>query len=113
MAKKATKPRSSRPAKPTTIFRPRASSTYSSAVSAMRTQKLPAYCSSSGRMTKASAPSTQVILLTGGRRAGKAAWTEDMRAPSGAVGHAFAQQARGSQREDEDQDDEGEDVGVV
>src|SRR5512145_1049693 len=87
------------------MFRPSASSTYSSAVSAMRTQKLPAACSSSGRMARASAPSTHTTVLF--------CLLIMACAPSGAVGDAFAQQAGRPQREHHDQHDEREDVGVV
>mgnify|MGYP006943396818 CR=1 FL=1 len=41
------------PAKPTTMFRPSASSTYSSAMSAMRTQALPKYCRIRGSTSRA------------------------------------------------------------
>src|SRR3954469_24003845 len=87
------------------MFRPSASSTYSSALSAMRTQKLPAACSSSGRMASASAPSTQTTVLF---CLLIMAW-----APSGAVRDALAEQAGGPQRQHHDQDDEREDVRVV
>src|SRR5215207_4930431 len=88
------------------MFRPSASSTYSSALSAMRTQKLPAACSSSGRMARASAPSTQTTVLF-------CLLIIMACSPSGAIGDPFAQQARRAQREHHDQHDEGKDVRVV
>src|SRR3954469_5195408 len=88
------------------MFRPSASSTYSSAVSAMRTQKLPAACSISGRIASARAPSTHSTVLFGLLIVMAAR-------PSGAVLDAFAQQAGRPQREHHDQDDESEDVRVV
>src|SRR5574343_708484 len=102
MAKKATKPRSSRPAKPTTMFRPRASSTYSSAMSAMRTQALPKDCRRSGSTSSAMPPRIQLTLVF------FMVWCS-----SGAIRHTLTQQARGAQRQDDDEHDEREDVGVV
>src|SRR5574344_2156113 len=84
------------------MFSPSASITYSSARSAMRTQALPKYCSTSGSTSSATAPRIHWILLF-----------FMVVGSSGAVGHALAQQARGTQREDDDEHDESEDVGVV
>ena len=74
-------------------------------VSTMRTQALPSCCSSSGSAISADAQRSgrrRMFLLC-------SSWLGS----SGAVRHAFAQQARGPQREHDDQHDEGEDVGVV
>src|SRR5438874_6720380 len=90
------------------MFRPSASSTYSSAVSAMRTQKLPKYCSTSGSATSSSAPTIHTTILF--CRLMKSIM---IRSPSGAVGDAFAEQARGPERQHDDQHDEREDVGVL
>src|SRR5688572_31903253 len=90
------------------MFRPSASSTYSSATSAMRTQKLPADCSSSGRMASARPVRAQTTylfcLLMKSFMCGL---------PSGAIRDAFAQQPGWPQRQHPDQYDEGEDVGVM
>src|SRR3954468_19281859 len=85
------------------MFRPRASSTYNSALSAIRTQKLPAACSSSGRIASATAASRIVMSLL----------RLSIIDSSGTVRHAFTQQAGGPQREHHDQDDEREDVRIV
>src|SRR4051794_10153059 len=86
------------------MFRPSASSTYSSAKSAMRTQKLPADCSSSGSTSSATAATAVMASLF---------CLSFTCCSSGPVGHALAQEARWPQGEDDDEHDEGEDVGVV
>src|SRR3954470_23829135 len=88
------------------MFRPSASNTYNSAVSAMRTQKLPAACSISGRIASARAPSTHSTVLFG-------LLIIMASLPSGAVRNAFAQQPGRPQRQHHDQDDESEDVRVI
>src|SRR5436305_3864547 len=90
------------------MFNPSASSTYSSAASAMRTHALPPCCRISGRISSASAAMAITTNL----------FWRLMKfimgvAPSGPVRHALTQQARRPQRQHDDEDDEGEDVGVV
>src|SRR5262245_9172663 len=82
------------------MLRPSASSTYSSAKSMMRTQKLPAYCATPGSTTSRKATATKTSSLFFSRL-------------SGTVGHPFAEQALRPHGEHEDQHDEGEDVLVV
>src|SRR5687767_13491979 len=82
------------------MFRPSASSTYSSAKSMMRTQKLPAYCATPGSTSSRNAAAMKTISLCLTRL-------------SRTVGHPFAEQALRPHREHEDQHDEGEDVLVV
>src|SRR6185369_9313260 len=89
------------------MFRPSASSTYSSAESRMRTQALPPCCRMSGRISNISAPTAMTTYLF--CRLMKSI----MIISSGPVRHALAQQPRGPQRQHEDQHDESEDVGVV
>src|SRR3990167_9463347 len=84
------------------MFRPRASSTYSRARSAMRTQALPKYCRIRGRTSRAMAPRIQLTLVF-----------FMVCSSSGAIRHTLTQQARGAQRQDDDEHDEREDVGVV
>src|SRR5574343_1149925 len=84
------------------MFRPRASSTYSRAMSAMRTQALPKDCRRSGSTSSAMPPRIQLTLVF------FMVWCS-----SGAIGHTLTQQARGTQRQDDDEHDERKDVGVV
>src|SRR6218665_934578 len=87
------------------MFRPRASSTKSRAMSRMRTQALPKPCRMRGSTSRPMAASTMAM-----RR-----WREFicMCTTSSPVRHAFTQQARWPQCENRDQHDEGKDVGVV
>src|SRR3990167_703645 len=84
------------------MFRPRASSTYSSARSAIRTQALPKYCRTRGRISRARPPRIQLILVF-----------FMVCCSSGAIRHTLTQQARGAQREDDDEHDERKDIGVM
>src|SRR3990167_4210311 len=86
------------------MFRPSASSTYSSATSMMRTQALPNCCATSGvtsRKIPARMKTTSLFFSMMVLRG------------SGAIRHALAEQALRAQREHEDQHEEGEDVLVV
>src|SRR5437762_5412421 len=84
------------------MFSPSASSTYSRPKSRMRTQKLPACWAMSGRTSNASAARRKTTSLF------------FMMSPSsGTVGHTLTEQALRAQRQDENEHDEGEDVGVV
>src|SRR5215208_1082403 len=89
------------------MFSPSASSTYSSSESTMRTQALPPCCRTRGRISSSTAPTTMTTYLF------CLLMKSIMIFSSGPVRHAFAQQSRGSQRQHDDQHDEGEDVGVV
>src|SRR5512139_2251186 len=82
------------------MFSPSASSTYSSAKSRMRTQKLPAYCATAGSTSNSTAAPMKTNSLLRTRL-------------SRTVGHPFAEQALRPHGEHEDQHDEGEDVLVV
>src|SRR5512134_3224034 len=82
------------------MFRPSASSTYSSAKSITRTQKLPAYCATPGSTTSRKATATKTSSLFFNRL-------------SRTVGHPFAEQALRAHGQHEDQHDEGEDVLIV
>src|SRR5262245_50295099 len=82
------------------MFSPSASSTYSSAKSMMRTQKLPAYCATAGSTNSSTAAPTNTSSLFLTRL-------------SGTIGHPFAEQALRPHGQHEDQHDEGEDVLVV
>src|SRR4249920_1676815 len=87
------------------MFRPSASSTYSSAMSMMRTQALPNCCATSGTMNKATAATrntTSFLSFMGFSCAG-----------SGTVRHTLAEQAGRPHGQHEDQHDEGEDVLVM
>src|SRR5437764_12000722 len=90
------------------MLRPSASSTYSSAVSAIRTQKLLKYCSTSGSASSSAQPTAHATALFW--RLMKSIMP---RFPSRAVRDPFAEQARGPQRQHHDQHDEREDVGVL
>src|SRR5574340_1016184 len=90
------------------MFRPSASITYSSAVSAMRTQALPPACSTSGRTSSTTVPTAMTTYLFC-----LLMKFIILRCLSGPVRHALAQQARWPQRQHDDQHDEGEDVGVL
>src|SRR3954468_7014959 len=92
------------------MFSPRASSTYSSAKSAMRTQKLPADCRMKGRISSPMALNTTMRMRS---RRSFGFMLALIRFSSGAVRHPLAEQPRGPQREHDDQHDEGEDVAVL
>src|SRR5438132_6991850 len=89
------------------MFRPSASSTYSSAMSMMRTQALPNCCAISGTMSSAAAakrkPTTRLSLKL----------IMVVASSSRPVGHALAEQALRPEGEHEDQHDEREDVLVM
>src|SRR5512135_1111163 len=86
------------------MFSPSASSTYSRAMSAMRTQKLPASWNRIGSTSSATAASRKITSLF---------FMVVSPLSSGAVGHALAKQTLRTQRQHQDQHDEGEDVLVV
>src|SRR5215471_19290634 len=86
------------------MFRPSASSTYSSAKSMMRTQKLPAYCAAAGSTSSRNAANRNHSNLLFFMRSALG---------SGSVGHALAEQALRPHGEHQDQHDEREDVLVV
>src|SRR3954454_990850 len=89
------------------MFRPRASITYNSAASAMRTQALPCVCSTSGNTSSATAATANTAYLF--CRSMKCI----MLPASCAVRHTLAQQSGRPQGEHRNQHDEGEDVRVV
>src|SRR3954453_15569230 len=74
-------------------------------MSMMRTQALPKYCANSGSSTRPMPAATKTAILL--------SLTFMACAPSGAVGHAFAEQPLRSQGQDQDEHDEGEDVLVM
>src|SRR5579862_7567873 len=121
MAKKAAYPRSSRPAKPTTILRPRANTAKAQALAAASIS--PPLRSISGRNMRAIATSSTIALR---RRSAEmrcnagavalpasAFWPSDwVTSPSsGLARHEAAQQAVGLEHEDQDQDREDNHVG--
>src|SRR5512142_367820 len=89
------------------MFRPSASSTYSSAMSRMRTQALPKYCATKGAIASTMVAAIQVPSLLSLR------FMVGFLVRSGAVGDTLAEQALRAQRQHEDQHDEGEDVLVM
>src|SRR6476659_6493732 len=108
------------------MLRPSASRTYSSAMSMMRTQALPAICTTNGRANRRIAPMIQaaswlrlarsIMGAPYGLRPVPPSGSEPLRTAergSCAVGDAFAQQALRPERQHQDEDDEGEDVLVV
>src|SRR6188474_264204 len=95
-------------------------------MSMMRTQALPAICTTNGRMQSSTAPMIQAaswlrlasssISSPYGLRPVPPSGSEPLRAAgrdSCSVRHTLAEQALRPQRQDQDQDDEGEDVLVV
>src|SRR5574337_1428966 len=89
------------------MFSPSASIVYRSALSTMRTQASPAFCSTSGSRNKAT-PAAQKAAICRFRF-----MVSPCGSRSGTVRDALAAQARRPQREHEDQHDEREDVDVV
>src|SRR5574337_336724 len=89
------------------MFSPSASIVYRSALSTMRTQASPAFCSTSGSRNKAT-PAAQKAAICRVRF-----MVSPCDSRSGTVRDTLAEQARRAQREHADQHDERKDVDIV
>src|SRR6478672_13123001 len=105
-------PRSSSPAKPTTMLRPSDSSTNRIARFVMRTHAVPTPASANGSASSAMATSATPMRDAAGCSR-HAARTPGGAGASGTVAHPLAEQARRAEDQHGDQHEEGEHVLVV
>src|SRR5450830_2138270 len=86
------------------MLSPRASNTYSSAMSAMRTQALPKFCRINGSINRPTAANRKTAIFC---------CCFMMFLLSGTICHPLTQQAGGSQGQHKDQHNEGKNIGIV